>query len=316
MDEEVLLRRIVAEKGVFLRREAEALGYDDTTIQKRRGHGRWVRVRHGAYTLGDLWKQADEMERFRTHGRAVLRTHDPRGMLSHSSAIAQHRIEMWGADLAKSHVTRYDGSVGRNGKDVLYHRGVVEPYHRATAEGIAVTAIPRAVVEHALVSSVESGLVTASAALHKKLTTTEELQAAQAEMAHWQGALTADLALRLADERLASVGEARAYYMMWSQGIPMPELQYVVRDETGAVVGVADFAWPEYGLLGEFDGRVKYLRYLRPGEEPGDAVFREKRREDDLRRLTGWPMIRIVWTDLDKPDVVAARIRSLLRSAA
>ena len=55
----------------------------------------------------------------------------------------------------------------------------------------------------------------------------------------------------------------------------------------GIVVGVADMAWPEHGVLGEFDGKVKYGRLLLPGESPGDAVFREKRREDEMRRLTG-----------------------------
>ncbi len=74
--------------------------------------------------------------------------------------------------------------------------------------------------------------------------------------------------------------------------------------------------WPEHGLLGEFDGRVKYGRLLRPGEEPGDAVFREKRREDELRRLTGFAMVRLVWADLHRPRETAARIRGLLRSVA
>jgi hypothetical protein len=79
---------------------------------------------------------------------------------------------------------------------------------------------------------------------------------------------------------------------------------------------VTDFAWPEHRLLGEFDGRVKYGRLLRPGEEPGDAVFREKRREDLLRRVTGWSMIRITWEDLYHPARTAAAVRQLMGRAA
>lgn len=61
---------------------------------------------------------------------------------------------------------------------------------------------------------------------------------------------------------------------------------------------------------------MKYERYLRYGESPGDAVFREKRREDRLCEQLGWRMVRIVWADLYAPAATAARIRHLLRSAA
>jgi len=89
----------------------------------------------------------------------------------------------------------------------------------------------------------------------------------------------------------------------------------VVRPD-GTVAGTSDWAWREYGLLGEFDGRVKYGRLLKPGESPGDAVFREKRREDELREMTGWPMFRLIWSDYDRPVATADRIRRLLHRAA
>ena len=87
-------------------------------------------------------------------------------------------------------------------------------------------------------------------------------------------------------------------------------------DRNGTVAGTSDWAWREYGLLGEFDGRIKYGRLLKPGESPGDAVFREKRREDELREMTGWPMFRLIWSDYDHPVATADRIRRLLHRAA
>ncbi len=42
--------------------------------------------------------------------------------------------------------------------------------------------------------------------------------------------------------------------------------------------------------MGEFDGRIKYGRLLRPGQEAGDAVFEEKRREDAIRD-EGWKVV-------------------------
>jgi len=56
-------------------------------------------------------------------------------------------------------------------------------------------------------------------------------------------------------------------------------------------VGRSDFGWEEQRTLGEFDGRVKYGRLLRPGETAADTVYREKRREDALRDQ-GWQLVR------------------------
>jgi hypothetical protein len=83
-------------------------------------------------------------------------------------------------------------------------------------------------------------------------------------------------------------------------GIPMPQLQYRVVDHNGVLVGIADFGWEEFRHLGEFDGKVKYQRLLRPGESPSDSVVREKRREDRMRAsLRG--MTRFTWASV-MPD--------------
>jgi hypothetical protein len=61
-------------------------------------------------------------------------------------------------------------------------------------------------------------------------------------------------------------------------------------------------------LVGEFDGRVEYGRLLGPGQDAGDAVFAEKRREDAIRD-EDWNVLRWVWADLRRPDRLAARVR-------
>jgi hypothetical protein len=100
------------------------------------------------------------------------------------------------------------------------------------------------------------------------------------------------------------------------QHVPEPQLQFKVYDDHGNLVGITDFAWPEFRLLGEFDGRIKYGRLLKDGEEPGDAVFREKEREDLLREITGFMMIRYIWANLFDPRTMAARTRRKMRMAA
>ncbi len=60
-------------------------------------------------------------------------------------------------------------------------------------------------------------------------------------------------------------------------------------------------------MVGEFDGRITYGRWLRPGQQPGDVVFEEKRRED-LIRDEGWPVVRWTWDDLLHPARLGERV--------
>ena len=80
----------------------------------------------------------------------------------------------------------------------------------------------------------------------------------------------------------------------------------------GELIGYTDFGWPQLRTVGEFDGQVKYGRLLRPGQEPGDAVFAEKLREDRLRDQ-GLSVVRWTWSDLARFAPVADRLRRALR---
>jgi hypothetical protein len=85
----------------------------------------------------------------------------------------------------------------------------------------------------------------------------------------------------------------------------------------GKVRATCDWGWPELDTYGEFDGLVKYGRLLKPGQQPGDVVFAEKQREDDVREITGGRMIRLVWADFDRPRITVSRLeRALGRRAA
>ena len=48
--------------------------------------------------------------------------------------------------------------------------------------------------------------------------------------------------------------------------------QYNVFDCNDRIVGRADFGWQDCSTLGEFDGRGKYGRLLKPGETVAGAV--------------------------------------------
>lgn len=101
-----------------------------------------------------------------------------------------------------------------------------------------------------------------------------------------------------ANPRAESVGESLSRAHMYLMGFPQPVVQYSVVDSYGKVIGVSDFYWEDAGILGEYDGAVKYSRnkYLK-GKMPQDALAAEKDREDAMR-ATGRGMVRWLWRDV------------------
>jgi hypothetical protein len=311
-----LLELICHQNGVFLRSEAEALGYHDHAIAKAVATRQWIRVRRGAYVLAHIFADLDLAGRYDLLCRAAVRQALTPVVLSHTSALAQWGCPLWDAGLTEVHLTRPSGRIQRREAQIRSHRGVLLDGDAVELNGLVVMSPVRAALEYTTVADVEHSLVEVDDLLHRKLVELAALRARYAVMAQWPGTLITDLVLRLADGRSESVGETRARYLVWSQGLPRPEVNYPIFDERGQEVARVDLAWPELGLFLEFDGKVKYQRLLKEGESPSQVVVREKQREDMIRRLTGWSCIRIVWADLYTPALTAARIREMFHPAA
>ncbi len=305
--------RILAEtRGFFTRTDVLGQGYDDKVIRRALKARTWTRVRAGCYTFPDLWQRLDAEQQHRIRAHAVgLRLGDGVA-LSHTSAAVDHRLALWRPDLSLVHVTRLGRGTGRTDAGVKHHQGLCGPEDLIEQHGHLVVRPVRAALEAGSLTSTEGAVVLLDDLLHKGCSR-EELEAAFDRLQSWPDTRGLQIAVRLADPRPESVGESRSRYLFYAQGIPMPEPQFEVYDSSGVLVGISDFGWPEHRLLGEFDGKVKYGRLLRDGEDPSDAVFREKVREDRLREATGWSMVRLVWSDLDRPAATAARVRRMLR---
>lgn len=313
MDDSLQLMR---DTGVALRREMLERGANDKQIKASVRAGVLHRIRRGAYTTADQWAEATATERHRLRCVAALRVMPGRVALTHTSALIAHGINVWGADLSSVHVTRLDGACGRTCAGIRHHEGTVEEGDVApTAAGLLATTPLRAVVEHASISSVVSGLVSTDHALNQERFDVDELHAYHEHVLHWPGMRQMQLVVRLADGRSESPGETRTRHLCWRSGLPAPQLQYEVHDAWGRLVGRTDFAWPEYGLLGEFDGRGKYLRGLKQGQSVADVVLAEKAREDLIREITGWMFVRITWPELSHYEETAERIRRQLLRA-
>lgn len=297
--------------GIFLRREAIKAGYDDRSLRAAVRRGDLHRIRQGSYLPAEVWDALDEEGRHRALVSAVLLV-NKKVVVSHTSAALLHGLPLWEPDLSRAHILRGDLGSGRVLSDLVHHEGAVEPEWLTSSPPI----VPpiAAALGHAALVDVEHALVTLDGLLATGVTH-HELMSAYGEFEGDPGFQHVRIAALMADGGAQSVAESRFRYLCHSQSLPCPELQFEVRGPEG-LVGRTDFAWPRHGVLGEMDGRVKYGRYLRPGESAADAVFREKKREDRIRELTGWVVIRFTWADLQDPRRTAARIRQALRLAA
>ena len=300
--------------GVFLRREALAFGYDDRALSLAIRDKLIVRLRHGAYVAREPWEVADACERHRLLCHAVLLAHGDGVVLTHTSAAVMHGLDVWNCDLSVVHLTRTDEQTTRQRPDIAYHHGKIPDDHLVElGEGRLMSAAVRAAVEHATISSIESGLCTVNSFLHlANQTDLAAVRGVHESMAQWPGTQALNITLRLARPGVESVGESRVVYLCWEFHLPSPEHQFEVRDPSGHLIGLSDFAWRKHRMLGEFDGKTKFEKFLRDGESPADALFREKHREDLMREYSGFGMIRFIWSDFRTRRRTADRLRRQL----
>lgn len=301
--------------GFFTTAQAREVGYDHKAIARQVRHGVWHRVRRGYYVFAETWTALEGAERHRVRAHMVLHSLGPVVALSHVSGVIEHGIAVWGMDLSRVHVTRLDGGAGRIEGDVVHHEGLCLDGDVRDHEGQRVLAPERCVLEAGSRAEGAARLVPLDSLLHLGLGTPESLAAQFARMERWPFVRSMHVPGRMADGGAQSAGETRGRQLFWEARIPCPQTQYDVWDADGRLVGTCDWGWPEHGLLGEFDGRVKYGRLLRRGQDAGDVVFAEKQREDRLRELTGFAMVRVIWSDLDRPRLTARRVERLLRRA-
>ena len=147
--------------------------------------------------------------------------------------------------------------------------------------GAGVTTIARTVVDLARHSR-RDGLMAADAALREQVVTRAELDGALTTAIGWPGVRAAREVVALASPLAESPLESVVRLAVHDDGFPAPELQ--VRIAWYRV----DLAWPVQRVIIEADGRVKYS---------GDELWREKRREHELRRR-GYTVIRVLWSDV------------------
>jgi len=291
---------------LVLRRDAVTTGRSDDELGRLVRAGQLSRLRRGAYVDRVLPPGAEAVHRLLVEA-TVAGLRRP-AVVSHQSAAVLHGLPLWDVPLDRVHITRRPPAWNDRSAVLCCHVARLRDDEVVEVNGLPVTDPIRTALDLARSLPHEAAVVTLDAALHRGVLTSERLRSRLFDLAGIPGSRSAARAVRAADGRSESVGESRSRVILHRWKLPPSTLQHKVRSTHGAVIGRADFAWEDHRLLGEFDGRVKYGRLLVPGQDAGDAVFAEKRREDAMRD-EDWNVVRWVWSDLRRPDRLAARVR-------
>ncbi len=254
---------------------------------------RWRHIRHGMWIPESRWSTLTPEQRHAAlvHATsACLGREDAVFALASAAAVwGLPRIEPWPDAV---HVLVDDTGRGRGSSLVRPHVG--RPHEGVARLGMRVTPPARTVVDLGRTGSLASAVAAADHALRHGLCSLEQLRGECDQVpARVRGRRMARLAVALADARSMSPGESLSRVQMFLLDLPRPRLQEQVCDEQGSI-GVVDFG--RDGVVGEFDGKVKYG--VPDGEDPrtaSEVLWREKRREDRLRRRRR--VARWVWAE-------------------
>jgi very-short-patch-repair endonuclease len=224
---------------------------------------------------------------------------------SHQSALVLHCARLWRADLDVAHVSRVTGDHTRHRPRAIIHPEPALPAV-VTSDGLWTVPVALAVVQVGLYPPDLSAqrrpfesLVAADGALHDGLVTVEQLEEAVELLTGHPGIHQVRTLLVHADARHESVGETRLAHVLRRLGYRFTAQVWV---SAGGQRWRVDFVLEYEGVIVEFDGLLKY-----GGATGREALAAEKWREDQLRS-EGHQVVRVVWSELDTPDQIGARI--------
>ncbi|WP_309128082.1 hypothetical protein [Microbacterium sp.] len=271
------------------RRDPGGVGLAERRLHALIEGGGVHRIVAGSFALGDEWRRLTPIQQHFVRVLEVAdRSRKPQVFMGAAAAAVlgidrigawPHRVEV---RIARTSGGRSSGAVARralgfDGVDLLEWRG-----HLVTSP--AQTAIDVAAEAH-----FTAGVIAFDQALWRRrdggaLTTISEIErvlAAQSRRGIGRAAAALDFSTELSD----SVRESEARVLIDRMGFPTPELQREFR-LTGGRVARADFYFPDFDHIGEFDGTGKYLDpALLRARTPQQVLLEEKDREDELRRV-------------------------------
>ncbi|WP_209559288.1 hypothetical protein [Frigoribacterium sp. PvP032] len=223
---------------------------------------------------------------------------DPEVVVSRESALAVSGFPLLGAWPTRVHVVTSRRPRDRVSAHLHQHAGELHDDEVSTVQGLRVAVPRRAAVDVARLLDLRGGVVVLDHGLATGAFSRPDLERVLAEGGRVQGSRRAAASIAFSQAGAESPGESLSRVVIHSAGLRPPELQKRF-PAIGPLVGIVDFWWPCCGVIGEFDGEVKYRdAAMRGGRSPEQVVIDEKLREDALRAMPGVrAFVRWNWSD-------------------
>ncbi len=281
---------------IILSRSLRQRGEQTRGLESGARTGRFVRIRPGAYAVASDWYAASAPDRHRAAMDALRSTAREDPVFSHESAALVHGIPVIGEWSTFPHIVAAH----------LGHRGAVRvtghrprhPWTICAADGYQVTTPVCTAINLAAARGLPAGVAALDHVLASG-STTSELAATVANWKPFHGSRRVERALSIATGLAETPLESISLVPIALAGFEQPIQQHevVVRGRRYRL----DFFWPDPGVVGEADGRVKYLS--------GADLWAEKQREDAIRSL-GMGFARWGWDEALAGDPLVARLRA------
>lgn len=266
--------------------------------------GDLVRVRQGVMAENVALSPWDELRRAIEAAAPFLR----RGTwFSHRSAALLHGLPavIRTGDLVE--VVRTFGGHGNTSRHLRARAGTVTPGEGTWVDGLPVTTLTRTVLDLARTLPFTEAVMIADAALRLGA----DLDELFAGVGEGRGCRKAERVLMFANPASESPGESESRARIAVAGLPVPEIQAVIRTSTGQFVARVDFHWRAKKVIGEYDGEGKYTGDY--GKTPLDVVQQEKERQAALE-AEGYLVLRWGKKHLREPGELERRIQRALAS--
>ncbi len=284
--------------------DVRAAGDDPRELRRLAARGHAIRVRRGVYCEREHWDSLSNLERHILQTRAVVRAAHPPFLVAASSAAA-----VWGMPFAAEWPIEVTLLAPYRGG------GKSEPGVRRTSAGgidvrrvirfaIPVTNLARTALDVARTLDFPDAVAVFDRCLAEKnplRIEKAELMAELTRVTFARGGSALARAVEFAAELSGSVGESRCRAVIHRLGFAAPILQQRFVDSEGEMF--CDFFWEEVGKAGEFDGKVKFTNEEYTSGDPVEALWREKKREDRLRRQVAG-VVRILHSHVENPRVL------------
>ena len=294
---------------VFSLAQAEQAGRSRAWVRYAVRQGRLVRLRPGIYCDASFWRRSEGLPAVRhaLEARAALIAVGRRGWASHYSAAMLLELPVPFGQPDRVTISRADRSAGRRSyPNLRLLTSSIDTQDRTTEWGVPVLRAARTSLDVARAFGFPAGLVLADAALATSKADPAEFQRIAATMRRWSRAGDVDLVASHASGRRESPIESRSFAAFVTFGLPLPRCNPWVLGDQYSRGGVrADFVWDTYRLVGEADGRVKYVDPRRPRDT---VLVEEKERQTRLEEH-GFVVVRWSGAEIEhRPDVVIDRI--------